>query len=175
MKRNIIDLTGLKLQSDRSGVRKQIIEEFLKEDPGRGKGELTTRYRYITKILEDRREVFLSRPANFNNGFDFTVNVSLTNFNKGLKKRASTRPTHSNILDDLKIKKEENEAKYYTLFSRIELIYQSQDVETGFFDFISGHSTELLLECIKWLFIEQDVTYWNYSGRAMFFNAIKEI
>ena len=172
---NIIDLTGLKLPRDRSGIRKQIIEEFLKEDPGKGKGEFASRYRYTTKILKDKRDVFLERPANFNNGFDFTVNVSLTNFNNELKKRASTRPTHSNILDDLKIKKEENCSKYYKLFSQIELIYQSQNVKKEYFEFTSGHPTELLLECIKWLFIEQDVTYWNYSGRTMLFNAIKKI
>lgn len=27
---------------------------------------------------------------------------------------------------------------------------------------------------IKWLWIEQDVTYWNFSGRAMLYQSLKE-
>jgi hypothetical protein len=36
----------------------------------------------------------------------------------------------------------------------------------------SGLSVEALIMCTKWLFIEQDITYWNWSGRQMFFDKL---
>ena len=32
--------------------------------------------------------------------------------------------------------------------------------------FTTGYSAEHILKVLKWLFIEQDIRYWNYSGRA---------
>lgn len=178
---NEIDLIKVNFSTSRNELRKELINTFLDEKSGTGKGKLTTRYKYVVKILSDGRKIYLSRPANFNNGFDFTLNVEKTNFNlgllnkKGKPKRSSTRPTHGNILTDLKNKKEENQKLYTSLANQIELIYKCIPATKTEFNFTSGHSSALILECIKWLFVEQDVTYWNYSGRAMFYNAIKEI
>ena len=33
--------------------------------------------------------------------------------------------------------------------------------------FQKGFPVEMLLKILKWLFIEQDITYWNYDGRKM--------
>lgn len=178
---NKINLTKKIFSSSRADFRKEIITEFLNEKPGTGKGALTSRYDYNVKILQDGREVYLRRPASLNNGLDFTLNVSDVNFNKGLLndkgkiKRASTRPTHDNILTDLKNKKTENNILYSSLVKQVDLIFKCQQPTQVNFAFTTGHSTELILECIKWLFVEQDVTYWNYSGRSMFNNAIKGI
>ena len=176
-----IDLTKHKFSNDRAEFRKEIINIFLNEKAGTGKGANTTKYKYVVSVLPDGKRVYLSRPANFNNGFDFTLNVENTNFNLGLinkkgnPKRASTRPTHENILTDLRNKKAENNGLYDSLIAQIELIFKCQNPTKVNFTFKVGHSSELILECIKWLFEEQDVTYWNYSGRSMFYNAIKEI
>jgi len=176
-----IDLTKTIFSNNRAILRKEIIEIFLNEKPGTGKGNLATRYKYIISRLQDGRYVYLSRPANFNNGFDFTLNVSSTNFNigivnkKGGNKRASTRPTHDNILTDLKNKKEKNPQLFKLFIDQIDLIFNCKNPTNIKFDFQVGHPSELLIECIKWLFIEQDVTYWNYSGRKMFYNGIKGI
>ena len=78
---NIINITNHNFTDDRSEIRKEIINLFLEENPGTGKGEFTSKYRYITKIVDDK-EVYLSRPAQFNNGFDFTLNVSNINLKK---------------------------------------------------------------------------------------------
>ncbi len=176
-----INLTKKIFSNNRSNFRKEIIELFLDEKPGTGKGNLTTRYKYVVNQLQDGRKVYLSRPANFNNGFDFTLNVSNTNFNAGLinnkgkSKRASTRPTHDNILTDLRNKKIKNPQLYKLFMSQIDLIYNCKNPTKILFDFKIGHPSELIIECIKWLFVEQDVTYWNYSGRSMFYNGIKSI
>lgn len=167
-----INLTGTDFSEDRAELRKQIITIFLNENPGTGKGVLTSKYKYITKIVNNH-EVYLSRPAQFNNGFDFTLNVSGINFNPG--GRATTRPTHQNIYNDLLMKKNENPELYEQLKIQIDRLYNCSIPEKTDFNFNSGLNSEILLECIKWLFIEQDVTYWNYSGRAMFYSGINNI
>lgn len=169
---NIIDLTKYKFKNDRSELRKEIINIFLEENPGTGRGEFTSRYNYVVK-KKGNQEVYLKRPAQFNNGFDFTLNVSNTNFNQG--GRATTRPTHGNIIDDLSQKKEANAELYNELKVQIDKIYNCQNPDKIEFNFGVGIDEEILLECIKWLFVEQDVTYWNYSGRAMFYSGIQEI
>ena len=168
----VIDLTSYQFKNERSELRKQIINLFLEEEPGTGKGEETTRYNYLVK-RKGNKEVYLKRPAQFNNGFDFTLNVSNINFNE--RGRATTRPTHENILDDLRQKKEAKEDLYKELKLQIQKIYKCLMLDRIEFDFGVGIDTEILLECIKWLFVEQDVTYWNYSGRAMFYSKIQEI
>ena len=32
--------------------------------------------------------------------------------------------------------------------------------------FNSKYPLELILKILKWMFIEQDIRYWNYSGRS---------
>ena len=34
------------------------------------------------------------------------------------------------------------------------------------------HPLEIVLLAIRWLFIEQDITYWNFSGRSMLMNGL---
>lgn len=43
------------------------------------------------------------------------------------------------------------------------------------FSFKSGHSIEVIFKSLKWLFIEQDITYWNRSGGAMLYNGLCKI
>jgi hypothetical protein len=178
---NIIDLTNHEFSNDRAELRKELINLFLQESPGQGTGDQASKYKYIVKQLNDGKNVFLSRPANLNNGFDFTLNVENINFNEGLTnddgrpKRASTRPTHQNILEDLSAKKSENFSLYSELMEQIDLIFNCQEPTKTNLPFSSGHPSDLILECLKWLFIEQDVTYWNNSGRGMLYGHIKEI
>jgi hypothetical protein len=169
---NIVNISNHNFPNDRAQIRKEIINLFLDENPGTGREELTSKYRYITKVVGNS-EVYLNRPAQFNNGFDFTLNVSNINFNPN--GRATTRPTHQNIFDDLSIKKQSNPELYIELIGQIDKIYDCQKTINLFLDFGVGLNSEILLECIKWLFVEQDVTYWNYSGRSMFYDGIKVI
>lgn len=67
---------------------------------------------------------------------------------------------------------------FRNLFPLINKVYNCEDItlnEIKQFDFKSGISTETILYVIKWLFIEQDVTYWNWSGRAMLYRGLSEI
>lgn len=41
--------------------------------------------------------------------------------------------------------------------------------------YTNGWSVEIVLKLVKWFFIEQDITYWNRTGRDMLWNGIKSI
>lgn len=170
----IVDLTDEKFPNTREGLRAEIIKIFLLENPGLGRGDLSTKYRYIVSRYNNH-EIYLQRPAQFNNGFDFTVHVSGINFNP--VGRATTRPTHDNIIQDLNEKKLESPTDYILLKQQVDSIYacNSNHNDWNSFNFQNGLPAPILLHCIKWLFVEQDVTYWNYSGRKMLFDMINAI
>ena len=41
--------------------------------------------------------------------------------------------------------------------------------------FKSGFPYDLIIKTLKWLFIEQDIRYWNYSGHDMLWKGIYNI
>jgi len=41
--------------------------------------------------------------------------------------------------------------------------------------FQSGGKIETLLKVLKWMFIMEDIVYWNYDGRLKLHNFLKEI
>jgi len=84
-------------------------------------------------------------------------------------------PSHDDILNDLKLKKQENPILFKQFVTEIESVFEcTKEADTNIV-FSSGISPNLLIKLIKWLFIEQDITYWTKSGRKMFMNAIREI
>ena len=67
-------------------------------------------------------------------------------------------------------KRLESPQKYKKLYSLLEQIFHCQnveDIEMTKIQFDSGLPVDHILKTIKWLFIEQDIRYWNYSGRSM--------
>lgn len=107
--------------------------------------------------------------------FDFGVNVENTYF--GTNQRV-TMPKHQDIYDDLSLKKTESEKEFEKLVELITKVFGCHlviDEEIRSLNFTQGYSVELILKCIKWLFIEQDITYWNWSGRYKFYGYISEL
>ena len=75
------------------------------------------------------------------------------------------------------MKKNENGKEYLKVEKIIRKLYNCRSVsekEYSNLKFQSGVSIEAILKAIKWLFIEQDITYWNWSGRQMLYSALKE-
>lgn len=156
----------------RNEVRTRVIEEFLKEKPGTGKGDKATRYTYYIEELSNGDRVFLERPAWNARGFDFVIHVENTKFSNN-----KTNPTHDDILVDLKNKKSENPEGYKNLYSIIEKVFNCEeirkDIETiESININSGYPLDLVLYVLKWFFIEQDIRFWNYSGRNMLMSGI---
>ena len=105
-------------------------------------------------------------------GFDFFSNK----VNKWGNYNRVAAPAHYHILNDLKMKKDNDLEKYSELKKQIDNIFNLKHYSDNIkFNFDKSIPTYLLLEIIKWFFIEQDITYWNYSGRNMLKQAIDEI
>lgn len=158
----------------RKRIRERVVYEFLEEEPGSGSGDLSSKYRYHVETLEDGKRIVLTRPAYLNKGFDFVVRVEGINFNtKGARLRDN--PNHPDIIEDLVRKRAENPKLYGELFGLIQKVHACEEVTRNDYShlyFETGYATDLILLVVKWLFIEQDITYWNFSGRNMFMSKI---
>jgi hypothetical protein len=158
----------------REQLREKVATEFLKEQCGSGVGDNASKYIYFVETLADGRRVFLSRPAFLNKGFDFEIKVENTNFAEAGKPRRN-RPAHKDIFRDLETKKANNPKLYQKLFRLIVQLYDCNEIRSKEFmdlEFGVGYPVDLLLYVIKWFFIEQDITYWNFSGRNMFMSGV---
>lgn len=164
--------------NNRKDIRNELVNLFLKEEPGNGSGEFSSRYKYIVETI-DNYNIYLQRPAPLNKGFDFIVNIEnlYFNFNDSRKHR---NPSHNDIIDILTLYNQNYTNYYDTLKGIIYKIYNCENIDivklTNNFPKININNEEIpigiILASIKWLFIEQDITYWNFSGRQMLFNAL---
>lgn len=107
---------------------------------------------------------------------DFVVSVEgLLKFKNGKEKP----PSHDDVINDLKLKKSEDAHKFSELMRLIDKVWNCEepdDVLRGInLVFTNGFTIETLLKIIKWLFIEQDMTYWSYDGRGMLKQAIDDV
>ena len=162
-------------ESSRNGYRQGLARVFLNEAPG--SETQTTEYIYIVEIdSKSERKVYLIHPAYLNNGFDFTIHVENQVFIHG--NRRDDIPAHPHIYDDLLAKKTENPALFKQMKSLLDKVFfcnPIQDTEYGIYPFSSGIPVELLFKTIKWLFIEQDITYWNYEGRGRLYKFLSSL
>lgn len=160
----------------RNDIRMKVVNELSKEIPGQGKDTLASRYTYFVETLNDGRRIYLRRPAFLHNGFDFVVCVEGINFNPFGRRR--DYPTHDDILNDLKDKYFEDPKKYEILYVALNAVFSCSYIDLTPIDslyFNSGLPCDLLIKVLKWLFIEQDIRYWNYSGRDMLWEQIYSI
>lgn len=160
----------------RNEVRMRIVEELSKEEPGNGNKENASRYTYYVESLLDGNRVFLRRPANLHNGFDFLVCVENVNFSVKGKRNY---PKHDELISDLLKKKKECPEQFSKLMGMIEEIYHCKkdysSSDFSCFTFNQGFPADLVALTLKWLFIEQDIRYWNYSGREMLWEGLSKL
>lgn len=161
-------------EGTRQEVRMRVVNAFSKEKRGEGKDELASHYSYYVETLNDGNRVYLRRPAFLHNGFDFVVCVENYNFaSSGKRKR--NYPKHEDIIKDLQKKKKADSKMYQRFYSVIEKVYTCHNIEEAEYKnirFSQGFPVDMILKTLKWLFIEQDIRYWNYSGRDMLWSGI---
>lgn len=164
-------------EGTRNEVRLRVIKAFSKEVPGTGSGNNAERYTYYVETLSNGDRVYLRRPANLHNGFDFLVCVE--NFNYAQEgRRMRNYPKHEDIQKDLEFKKEANIEEYRKLYNLLKTVFECHDVTDEMINeinFDDGLPVDHIVKTVKWLFIEQDVRYWNYSGRNLTWGIIPEI
>ena len=89
-------------------------------------------------------------------------------------------PSHVDAIDDLQRKIEKHPQLSNTLHQAISEAYDCNGPSEilkkhqGLREVHEGLPVEELLMILKWLFIEQDLTYWLQTGRNMLMSAIEE-
>ena len=58
----------------------RVVDALAAETPGTGNGEDASKYIYYVETLNSGDRVYLQRPANLHNGFDFLVCVENANY-----------------------------------------------------------------------------------------------
>ena len=163
----------------REDYHKQLIMLFLEEQ--HGNSEEWNYYDYFVETGKNGKRIYLHRPAYKNKGMDFEVRVEDYQFRYGKYGNvisSGNRPSHSEIWNDVHDKVVGNPVDGIKLKALITKIYnceEPKEEEIEACHFTEGLSLDLLLYTIKWLFIEQDMTYWNQSGREMNYNGLMKI
>lgn len=161
---------------NRAQKRRNLIMCFLKEEAGVGTGDDASRYQYNVESYHDYG-IFLKRPTQLNKGFDFTVNVQGMYFKKN---RRYSNPSHNDIFEALACCRSKYPEEYHAVRNAVIAIYKCNDIDLSdisayFLDYKGRkHPIQIILLAIKWLFMEQDCAYWNYSGRKMLFEGLSD-
>jgi len=174
-KQLICEQIEIKGSMTRHEIVQKVVNTFINtEHEQRGRG---VKFWYPVEQLPKDARLFIFRPGGLQKwNFDFKVNVTPE---LGLEKG-----THDNVATDLKNKKQENLQEFEKLIEAIKEIYSGSEndvdqVLTKYPDlqasFQTGAQVEVLLKILKWMFIMEDIVYWNYDGRAKLYNFLKEV
>lgn len=161
---------------DRTEMRRALISCFLNEAAGTGRGDHASRYQYNVEAYRGY-DIYLRRPTQLNKGFDFTVNIKGMYFKKN---RRYSNPSHQDIFDALTDCRNTYPDEYDAVRNAIIDIYHCKDadlsqIQACFRDYEGKERPiQIILLAIKWLFMEQDCAYWNYSGRRMLFDGLHD-
>jgi len=166
----------------RHEIVQKVINIFINtEYQQRGKG---VQFRYPVEqlstnlqLLPGNTQLFIFRPGGLQKwNFDFKVDVTP---DMGVGKGR-----HEDIASDMRNKKRENPKKFSQLQQAIDeicscsendvdrVLVKYPDLQTSF---QTGAKVEVLLKVLKWMFIMEDIVYWNYEGRLKLYNYLKEI
>ncbi len=164
-------------ESSREDFRSAVLMKWLQEQ--HGSADAFQRYRYNVEKLPNGSMVYLHRPAFMNKGCDFIVNCEPAIPRDDGKKFKN--PRHKDLIDELKRISNNIGDGHTKILPAVEAVWLCEDL-TEICDSICStitqpewaFRTERALKVAKWLFIEQDITDWNTSGRAMLMNGIKE-
>lgn len=165
--------------SSREEYHKKLIMLFLEEK--HGTSQEWNYYYYYVETGKNGKRVYLKRPAYKNKGMDFEVRVEDYQFRYGKYNNiisTGNRPKHDEIWDDVYNKVVENPEDRQKLRVLITQVYNCEEPNEDIINschFTTGLPLDLLLYAIKWLFIEQDMTYWNQSGREMNYNGLMKV
>ena len=159
--------------ADPRTLRKAIADKWCDEDP-------YANYRYNVERCANGKRVYLLRPTWLNKGFDFGVNVEgLVKVIKPGKGGTREMPSHGDLMHDLRSKLGKRPKDGDVLFEAVGAVYDCGDPAEiikqmpRLASFKEGWPVDQLLYIIKWLMIEQDITYWLQTGRNMLMSGIE--
>ena len=157
----------------RSDIVEKVVSIFIKTE--RNQKRPGTTFLYPVETLPDG-QLFIRRPGGLQKwNFDFKVLVP--------EELGLGRGTHAEMLAYLRKKKRGKPVKFKVLIQALTGIYNcSQNnvdkvmkknpvLQTAF---KKGAKVEVFLKVIKWMFIMEDIVYWNYKGRTKLYEALME-
>jgi len=175
---------------DRFQIVKEVVNKFIDfEKDIKGKG---IKFKYPVEKLSNNQKLYIKRPGRKKN-FDFKVDIPK---NSGLK-----RGSHDEIALVLRYLKEKNSDLFKKVWDIIRYLYKCKNnnvdemlkqipnskhvvcVEIkkptktleNLIKLKMEIDLEYMLKIIKWLFIMEDVFYWDYEGRATLYNYLKYV
>ena len=158
--------------SSREEARKHLLVTYALED-------CHIKTRYYVETFDNGKRIYIERPARLNKGCDFIVYAENIIICKNGNDKA---PSHKDVLHDLSQKKDALTSEQYDeLLNAIKCIYELKPYLEAVQHVNSlphvdvGWSYELLLKLLRWLFVEQDITYWADEGRKMLYDKILEL
>lgn len=155
---------------DRAVLRAHILNQWAIENP-------ISKYRYFVEELANGNRIYLERPGRLNKGCDFVIFIeNHINYKNGNDKP----PKHDFIKNDLALKKQNiTQNEWSLLLQAITSIYNCEPYQDAYRFCTNlpaiGETYELVLKTLRWLFIEQDVTYWSGQGRNMLYSHIQNL
>ncbi|MBM4366436.1 MAG: hypothetical protein FJ102_09485 [Deltaproteobacteria bacterium] len=151
--------------TDRAGVRAEVLAAWIEELPGTPSERNT--YRYDVEFLSDGGRVYLRRPAWKNKGADFVVYCEgFTRYKNG----NDAPPSHGDLQSAMRRVAARSPSHRAELLLALRRIWdcEASGVVLADLNLLRRDAdAERALLVAKWLFIEQDVTYWTESGRHM--------
>jgi hypothetical protein len=151
------------ISRNRADLRVEVLKQWIAEEPGTK--EYRNTYRYDVEQLANGDLIYAKRPAWKNKGIDFEVFCE-----HFIVKGKPARPSHDNVITEIKTIISEKPKCESELFHAIKEVWECvpPDEIMGSLSILKDHfKTERLLKILRWLFIEQDLTYWIESGRHM--------
>lgn len=165
---------------NRREQRRRLVLSWLKEQP-------YTSYRYNVEDCKDGTRIYLRRPTNLNKGFDFQVHLEGFRSSRrrpplksGRRRPRTERPSHQDVINELKLLVGRHPRIRTSLFEAIGDVYDCREPSLVLkrrpeLKNLKARLTTLkILLIIKWLFIEQDLTYWLGKGRDMLMRSIEK-
>lgn len=164
---NFLEITD---KMARHEIVQKVVNTFIgSEWSDRGKG---IQFWYPVENLADGSQLFIIRPGGLRSkwNFDFKVNIE-PEYKLG-------KGTHNEVTLDFQNKKLEAPEKYPDLLRGLTEIYECnnavdqvvQEIQSLGTSFHTGADVKILLKVVKWMFIMEDIVYWNYQGRTMLYS-----
>ncbi len=153
----------------RENIREKVLRTWIKEDPGVGK------YRYDVETCQDGSKIYLLRPGALNKGCDFAI-VS-EGFLKYKNKNAKP-PKHSDVFELIKnaIGSDLQIGRDFLEVAREVYEGTSPNIALSKYESMKNDPDckfERAVKLLKWMWIEQDVTYWVGQGRQMLWKGLE--
>jgi len=164
-------------EGSREKFRLAVLLKWAEEECG--SAEAFQRYRYNVESFPDEGRIYLHRPAFKNKGCDFVVNcVPIIPRDDG---KLFKNPRHQDLIREFRSIASQLRDGRKLILSAAEAVWKCDPVKEvcssvceSIRDSDLALRVERALKVSKWLFIEQDITDWNTSGRAMLMGGIRD-